>query len=42
MSHLKFSDLFEDVSDTDNIANSVPDTNGAYFVPAFSGLQVKF
>lgn len=32
-------DLFEDVSDTDNIANSVPDTNGAYFVPAFSGLQ---
>ncbi|KAM7356588.1 glycerol kinase 5 isoform 2-T2 [Cochliomyia hominivorax] len=30
--------LFEDPEETSNIAESIPDTNGVYFVPAFSGL----
>ncbi|XP_060600237.1 putative glycerol kinase 5 isoform X2 [Ruditapes philippinarum] len=31
--------LFEDVRDTASIAESVEDTDGVYFVPAFCGLQ---
>jgi len=32
-------DFFQDPAQTINLANSVPSTNGVYFVPAFSGLQ---
>lgn len=32
--------LFVDPAETSSIAESVPDTNGVYFVPAFSGLGV--
>lgn len=31
--------LFEDVRDTSSLAESVEDSGGVYFVPAFSGLQ---
>jgi glycerol kinase len=30
--------LIEDAAETEALASSVPDTHGAYFVPAFSGL----
>lgn len=33
--------IINDVSDTDNMARAVSDTDGVYFVPAFSGLQVR-
>ena len=32
--------LFEDVSETSNMAYSVNDSDGVCFVPAFNGLQV--
>uniref|UniRef100_A0A8C4PYN5 Carbohydrate kinase FGGY C-terminal domain-containing protein n=1 Tax=Eptatretus burgeri TaxID=7764 RepID=A0A8C4PYN5_EPTBU len=32
--------LFSDVAETADIANSVPDTDGVYFVPSFSGIQL--
>jgi len=32
--------IIDNVSETSNAANSVNDTDGVYFVPAFSGLQV--
>ncbi|XP_066266272.1 putative glycerol kinase 5 isoform X1 [Branchiostoma lanceolatum] len=31
--------LFEDYTETDEIAESVDDSNGVYFVPAFNGIQ---
>lgn len=34
------SGLFENVEDTEQIATSLTDSGGVYFVPAFSGLQV--
>ncbi|XP_005106262.1 putative glycerol kinase 5 [Aplysia californica] len=34
--------LFEDVSETSEMAESVPDSGGVYFVSAFSGLQAPF
>lgn len=36
---LKELGIFEDVSETSDLAESVPDSNGTYFIPAFSGLQ---
>lgn len=36
------SDLFDNPADTADIAMSVSDTDGVYFVPAFSGLGVSF
>ncbi|CAH2042421.1 unnamed protein product, partial [Iphiclides podalirius] len=35
-------DLFENPADTADIAMSVPDTDGVYFVPAFSGLGAPY
>ena len=32
--------LYNNVEDSNATAESVPDTNGVYFIPAFSGLQV--
>ena len=32
--------LFDDVSDTSEMAYSVNNSNGVYFVPAFHGIQV--
>jgi len=32
--------IIDNVSETSDAANSVNDTDGVYFVPAFSGLQV--
>jgi len=37
---LKSTGIIQDVSSTSDIAKSVPDTNGCYFVPAFAGLPV--
>lgn len=34
--------LFKDPADSAAMAQSVPDTDGVYFVPAFSGLGVSF
>ena len=34
--------LFEKVGETENIAYSVPDTDGVYFVPAFTGLGAPY
>lgn len=34
--------IVNDVIETADMANSVNDTDGVYFVPAFSGLQVRF
>ena len=32
-------DFFEEPAQTISLANSVPNTGGVYFVPAFSGIQ---
>lgn len=32
--------IVNDVRETSDMANSVDDNDGVYFVPAFSGLQV--
>lgn len=37
-----FVGLFEKVEETEQIAASLADSGGVYFVPAFSGLQVSF
>lgn len=34
------AELFTDVKETEAIATSVADSDGVYFVPSFSGLQV--
>ena len=34
--------LFHDAAETEKIARSVPDANGVYFVPAFTGLGAPF
>lgn len=34
--------LFENASETENMANSVEDTNGVYFVPALTGLGAPY
>ncbi|KAL5005350.1 hypothetical protein ScPMuIL_018806 [Solemya velum] len=34
-----FPGYFEDVTETSNMAESVPNSGGVYFVPAFTGLQ---
>jgi len=34
-------ELFENPADTSDIAQSVPDTNDVFFMPAFSGLGVS-
>lgn len=34
--------LFNDPAVSSDIAQSVPDTDGVYFIPAFSGLGVRF
>lgn len=33
--------LFKDPADSSDIAESVPNTDGVYFIPAFSGLGVR-
>lgn len=33
--------IIKDAMETADMANSVNDTDGVYFVPAFSGLQVR-
>ncbi|BFZ06618.1 hypothetical protein BsWGS_09657 [Bradybaena similaris] len=35
-------DLFDDVAETSDLAESVPDSGGVFFVPAFSGLQAPY
>ena len=35
-------DLYQDVSETANMANSLPDNEGVYFVPAFTGLGAPY
>lgn len=35
-----FTDLFTDAAETENMAKSLEDSEGVYFVPSFSGLQV--
>lgn len=37
----KFS-LFKDVTETENLAESVEDPGGVYFVPAFDGMQIPY
>lgn len=39
---MKNLNLFEKVGETEEIANSVPDTDGVYFVPAFTGLGAPY
>ncbi|KAJ8310480.1 hypothetical protein KUTeg_012345, partial [Tegillarca granosa] len=39
MEWIKSIDFYEDVSETAQIAQSVPDSDGVYFISAFSGLQ---
>ncbi|XP_067143455.1 putative glycerol kinase 5 [Centruroides vittatus] len=34
--------LFDDPSESSEIATSIPDSGGVYFIPAFSGLQAPF
>ena len=41
MEWLKNMNIIENVECSSDLANSVPDTNGCYFVPAFSGLSVS-
>lgn len=41
MNESNFSGLFTDPAESSDIANSVEDTDGVYFVPAFSGLGVS-
>lgn len=33
--------IVNDATETADMANSVNDTDGVYFIPAFSGLQVR-
>jgi len=33
--------MYEKVSDAEQMAASVPDSSGTFFVPAFNGLQVQ-
>lgn len=35
-----FADLFTDAAETEKMARSLEDSEGVYFVPCFSGLQV--
>ncbi|XP_040204722.1 putative glycerol kinase 5 isoform X2 [Rana temporaria] len=37
--HTSIADLYTDVADTEEMARSVPDSGGIYFVPSFTGLQ---
>lgn len=37
-----FSGLIKDPSQSSYISHSVPNSDGVYFIPAFSGLQVKY
>jgi putative glycerol kinase 5 len=37
-----FADLFTDAAETEKMALSLEDSEGVYFVPSFSGLQVFF
>ena len=37
-----FADLFTDAAETEKMAQSLEDSEGVYFVPSFSGLQVFF
>ena len=40
---LKYNlDLYEDVRETSNICYSIPDSDGVYFVPAFTGLGAPY
>lgn len=41
MDWLKNMKIIDDVQCSSDLAKSVPDTNGCYFVPAFSGLSVS-
>ena len=34
-----FSECFDNPSESSELANSIPDSNGLFFVPAFCGLQ---
>jgi putative glycerol kinase 5 len=34
-----FSECFDNPSESSELADSIPDTNGLFFVPAFCGLQ---
>lgn len=38
--HMIIAGIVNDAMETANMANSVNDADGVYFVPAFSGLQV--
>jgi hypothetical protein len=38
---LCFAGLLSDPSDSSDMANSVQDSNGLCFIPAFSGIQVN-
>ena len=42
MEWLKNMNIIDNVECSSDLANSVPDTNGCYFVPAFSGLSVSY
>lgn len=37
-----FADLFTDAAETEQMALSLEDSEGVYFVPSFNGLQVFF
>lgn len=41
MKYFCIADLFEKPEDTAEIALSVPDSDGVFFIPAFSGLGVS-
>jgi putative glycerol kinase 5 len=34
-----FLECFENPSESSDLATSIPDTNGLFFIPAFCGLQ---
>lgn len=42
LGYLLFTGLIEDPTESSNLANSVGDSDGVYFVPAFTGLGVNF